>query len=177
MSNLDWQEISREEVFKKFGRGIEKRIYKLPKGNEEEFYLNTGQSSIACLALTKDNQVILAKQFRPGPGKVLLEIPGGGQGNEETLEESMARELFEETGYRGKVQFVTSLLPSAYSTYTKNFFVVTDCEKVAEPQVEDNGEEIEVILLSVSEFRDHIRTGQATDIEGAYLCLDYLNLL
>lgn len=173
----DWEEVSREEVFKKFGRGVEKRVYRLPNGKEGEFYLKTGHASICCLALTKDNQIILVRQFRPGPGKILMEMPGGGMNVDEAKEDAVVRELLEETGYQGDVRFVTELLPCAYATYTKNFFVVTNCEKVAEPQVEDNGEELEVVLMSLVEFRNHIRTGQMTDIEGAYLCLDFLNLL
>lgn len=173
----NWEEVSREEVFKKFGRGIEKRVYRLPHGNEAEFYLKTGHSSICCLALTQDNQVLLAKQFRPGPSKILLEMPGGGMNTNETKEESIVRELLEETGYRGDVQFVAEILPDSYSTYTKNFFVMTNCKKITEPKLEDNGEEIEVVMMSLPEFRKHIRTGQMTDIEGAYLCLDYLHLL
>lgn len=172
-----WEEVSREEVFRKFGRGIEKRIYRLPHGKDAEFYLKTGHSSIACLALTKDNQVILAKQFRPGPAKILIEMPGGGMAVNETKEEAMVRELLEETGYRGDMKFVCELIPDAYSTYTKNFLVAANCEKINEPQLEDNGEEIEVVLMSLDEFRAHIRTGQMTDIEGAYLCLDSLDLL
>jgi ADP-ribose pyrophosphatase len=177
MKNLTWQEISREEVFRKFGRGVEKRVYRLPKGNEEEFYLRSGHSSIACLALTEDNRVILAKQFRPGPAEVLLEMPGGGMNEGETKEEAMARELLEETGYQGNIQFVTDLIPDAYAAYRKNFFVATECRKVAEPKEEDNGEEIEVVLMSLPEFRVHLQTGRATDIEGAYLGLDFLGLL
>lgn len=173
----NWEEVSREELFKKFGRGVEKRIYFLPNGREGEFYLRTGHSSVACLALTREKQVILARQFRPGPAKMLLEMPGGGMDENETKEEAIARELFEETGYRGNVRFVTEVLPDAYSTYTKNFFVATDCEKIGEPQLENNGEEIEVVLMSLLQFREHIQTGQMTDIEGAYLCLDYLELL
>ena len=173
----NWEEVSREEIFKKFGRGVEKRIYRLPNGREGEFYLRTGHSSVACLALTRERQVILVRQFRPGPAKVLLEMPGGGMDADETKEQAIARELLEETGYRGNVQFVTEILPDAYSTYTKNFFVVTDCEQVGQPQPENNGEELEVILLSLEKFREHIRTGQMTDIEGGYLCLDHLKLL
>ncbi|MFZ2300137.1 MAG: NUDIX hydrolase [Candidatus Moraniibacteriota bacterium] len=173
----NWEEVSREEVFKKYGRGIEKRTFRLPHGREADFYLSSGHPSIACLALTKDRQVILVKQFRPGPGKILLELPGGGFQGTETTEQAMERELLEETGYRGRVQFVTDTLPSAYSTYIKNALVATDCEKVGEPQLEDNGESIEVVLMSLDEFRKHIRTGQMTDVEISYLCLDYLGLL
>lgn len=173
----DWEEISREEVFKKYRRGIEKKVFRLPSGKEADFYLNSGGDSIACLALTKDNQVILVKQFRPGPNKILLEIPGGGFEENETPEQAMKRELLEETGYKGSVKFVTSVLPTAYATYRKNALIATDCEKIAEPKLEDNGEELEVVLMSIDEFRAHIRTGQMTDVEISYLCLDQLGLL
>lgn len=173
----NWEEISRENIFSKYKRGIEKRVYRLPHGGEADFYLNSGNDSIACLALTKDKRVILVRQFRPGPAKILLELPGGGFEGTETPEQAMERELLEETGYRGKVQFVASVLPSAYSTYIKNALVATDCEKVGESKLEDNGEKLEAALVSLDEFREHIRTGQMTDVEISYLCLDYLGLL
>lgn len=177
MNNEDWQEIRREEIFRKFGRGIEKRIYRMPDGKEAEFYLKNGHSSVACVALTKDKQVVLVKQFRPGPAKMLLELPGGVVEEGESLEEAITQELFEESGYSGEAQFVSNLLPDAYTTYEKNFFVVTNCEKIGEPQQEANGEELEVVLMSLADFRKHIRTGQMTDVEGSYLCLDFLGLL
>lgn len=173
----NWEEISREEVFQKYGHGIEKRVYRLPHGEEADFYLNTGHDSVACLALTKDKNVILVKQFRPGPAKILFEIPGGGPNSGEDLKTAILRELLEETGYRGRLEFVVSVLPSAYATYTKSFFVVTECEKITEPKLEDNGEVVEPALLSLDAFRAHIRSGQMTDVEGAYLCLDHLKLL
>lgn len=179
MSNgvQEWQEISRETVFEKYGRGIEKRTYRLPQGKETDFYLSTGHESVACFALTSDQKVILVKQFRPGPAKILLEMPGGGSQSNEDLKDTIERELLEETGYKGNAAFVGSVLPSAYATYQKNFFVVTECEKIAEPKLEDNGEVVEPVLLSLDEFRDFLRAGQMTDVEGGYLCLDFLHLL
>ncbi|QQR78717.1 MAG: NUDIX hydrolase [Candidatus Moraniibacteriota bacterium] len=173
----NWEELSREVVFQKYGRGVEKRVFRLPDGKEADFFLSTGHSSIACLALTKDWQVILVREFRPGPAEVLIELPGGGVSPGENVESAIARELLEETGYRGNVTFITSVLPSAYATYRKNAAVVIDCEKVAEPKLEDNGEEVEALLMSLDEFRAHIRTGHMTDVEIAYLGLDYLGLL
>jgi len=37
----DWQEISREEAFKKYSRKIEKVIFKLPNGKETDFYIKS----------------------------------------------------------------------------------------------------------------------------------------
>lgn len=173
----NWEEVSREEVFRKYNRAIEKRVYRLPHGRKAEFYLSSGNDSIACLALTKDKKIILAKQFRPGPAKVLLELPGGSSRPGEELGKAVARELLEETGYLGQAKFVGSVYPSAYATYRKNIFVITECEKIAESKLEDNGEVVEAVLLSLAEFRTLLRSGQMTDVEIGYLGLDQLGLL
>jgi len=73
----DWQELSREEAFRKYSRKIEKVIFKLPNGKETDFYIKKEGPAASVLALTSDNQVIIAKQYRPGPKKVLMELPGG----------------------------------------------------------------------------------------------------
>ena len=171
-----WKEISKETVFKKYSRNIEKVIFQLPNGKETDFYLRQDGEVVAILALTKDQRVILAKQFRPGPREILLEIPGGGVEEGETPEEAGARELLEETGYQGKIQLVTMALDCAYSTMKRYCLVATDCEKVAKPQNTET-EIIEPILLDLKEFRALLRSGQMTDIEVGYLGLDFLGLL
>jgi ADP-ribose pyrophosphatase len=174
----NWEELSCENVFSnKYGRGIEKKVFRLPDGKECEFFLNSGNDSVFCLAMTKDKKVILVKQFRPGPAKILLGMPGGGVNSGEDIKIAIERELLEETGYKGKPKFVETVFPGAYAMYKKNFFIVNECEKITEPKSEDNGEVLELILLSLDEFRAHIKTGQMTDIGGAYLCLDQLGLL
>ena len=181
-----WKEIFREVMFEKFGRGIERVIFRQDDGGEYDVYVKKEAVAVAVLALTKDKQVILTKQFRPGPKKILYELPGGGIMEGETLQETMERELLEETGYQGKMEFVTSLVDCGYSTRIKNCFVATECEQVkdvANNLHEDDGdtqgfkEEIEVKLVSLKEFRELLRSGQNTDIEIGYLGLDYLGLL
>ena len=131
---------------------------------------------VCILALTKDNNVILAKQFRPGPEKVLLELPGGAVDPGETPEQSAKREFLEETGYTGNFQFVGTSLDCAYSTMIRYNFVATDCYRKREQNLEDN-EFAEVIEMPLADFRKHLRSGQLTDIETGYLGLDYLKLL
>ena len=172
-----WDEIKREPGQKLYGRSVDKVWFRLPDGKEIDFAVFSGGKSVACLALTKNQEVILARQFRPGPKKILNEIPGGGLKEGENPEEAMARELLEETGYQGKMELVTSLWHDAYSPRIKYALVATECEKIAEPQLEDNGESVEVVLMSLPEFRQHLQSGQLTDVEIGYLGLDYLKLL
>lgn len=176
MSIIPWEELSRENVFKKYSRKIDKVIYKLPNGIENDFYIKSEGQAVCTLALTTDNKVITVRQYRPGPNKILDELPGGGIEENETAEQAAGRELLEETGYQGKVQFVTTCYDCAYSDMVRHCFVVTDCEKVTEQKL-DETEFAEVILHDLDEFKKILRSGQLTDVEVGFLGLDYLQLL
>ncbi len=171
-----WKEISRKPEWQKYGRKIEKVTYRMPNGEKNDFYLKKEGPAVGILALTKDKKVILTKQFRPGPNKILLELPGGYIDKKETPEEAGNRELLEETGYQGKAKLVTTAFDCAYSTMCRSCVVITDCTLVSKQNLDEN-EFIEVVLLTIDEFKDLLRSGQNTDIEVGYLGLDYLKLL
>lgn len=171
-----WEELSREIAFQKYSRKIEKVMYKMPDGKESDFYLKKEGPAIGILALTKDQQVILVKQFRPGPNEILNELPGGYVDANETPERAAERELLEETGYKGNAKLVATAYDCAYSTMNRYCVVVSNCEKIAEQNLEKN-EFAEVVLMSLSEFRELLKSGKNTDIEVGYMGLDYLGLL
>ena len=171
-----WEEMSREIAFQKYSRKIEKVIYKLPDGKESDFYLKKEGPAVGILALTKDNQVVLVKQFRPGPNEILDEMPGGFVEQSETPEQAAERELLEETGYKGVAKFVSVTFDCAYSTMNRYCVVVTDCEKIAEQNL-DKTEFAEVVLMPLNLFRELLKSGRNTDVEVGYIGLDYLGLL
>ena len=75
-----------------------------------------------------------------------------------------------------KLQYIGASLDCAYTTLLRHNFVATGCEKQQEPQT-GQGEFTEAVTMSLAEFRQHLRSGQLTDIETGYLGLDYLGLL
>ena len=172
----EWQEISKELVFQKFSRKIEKVIFKMPNNKESDFYIKKEGPAVCTLALTKEKKVILVKQFRPGPQEILLELPGGYIDKNEEPKVAAARELKEETGYEGKIQFVTRCYDDAYSSMDRYCFVAADCKKAGKAKLEED-EFAELVLLNLDEFRDLLRSGKMTDVEVGYLGLDYLKLL
>lgn len=175
MEWIEWTVLEEAEVRVGY-RTLLRRIYRLPNGDQREFTLTKGGRLVSIVALTLDQQVVLAKQFRVGPGRVLLEIPGGSIDEGETLQQAAGRELLEETGYAGSIEFVTEYLSSAYSTTQRFLFVARNCLKVQEPQ-NGGSEYCEPVLLELSAFRDHLRAGLLTDMDAGYRALDHLGLL
>ncbi len=171
-----WIELSREPAFDNPHRKIDKVIFRMPDGKEKDFYIKKEGPAVCILAITSESKVILVRQFRPGPKKILDELPGGYIDKGETPEQAANRELLEETGYRGKATLVSKVLDCAYSTMERFCVVVTSCKKVSKQKLDKN-EYAEVLLFSISDFRKLLKSGQNTDIEIGYIGLDYLGLL
>jgi ADP-ribose pyrophosphatase len=171
-----WKEQSRRQVFKKYTHQIDEVIYELPNGETADFYIRGGGQIVSILALTPQQQIIIARQFRPGPHKILDELPGGGVDSGEDPLEAAKRELKEETGYEGRVEFIGTCLDGGYSMTKRFCYVATDCHKVAEP-IQTPTEQIEVVLRSLDDFRKLLRSGMMTDVHMGYLGLDHLGLL
>jgi ADP-ribose pyrophosphatase len=173
--NLNWKKLSERLVWDGY-RKVLNRTFELPSGERHSFEINATPDVACVLALTESQNVILVRQYRPGPERVLLEMPGGMVDAGESPEVAAARELLEETGYVGDVRVAGSCFSGAYTTRTKYACVATNCRKVGEQRL-GRDEFIEVVELPLAEFRQHLRSGQLTDVEVGYLGLDYLKLL
>lgn len=106
-------------------------------------------------ALTKDNQIILVKQYRHALGEICIELPGGCvDSNDVSLEAAIRRELLEETGYIFEdVEYLgkTSANPSTNAN-TLHMFLMKGGEKV-QAQDLDHNEEIQVLHYSFSDLQ------------------------
>src|SRR4051812_41340451 len=101
-----WKKLKSEVIYKGY-RKLLKVTFETQAGKEAIFDIFESPKVASVLALTDDNKVIIAEQFRPGPDKVMAELPGGKIDEGEKPEIAAARELLEETGYTGELQFVT----------------------------------------------------------------------
>ena len=155
---------------------INQDTYISPDGKEVTFDIINLPHTVCILAIDKNQQVVLTNQFRPGHKKCLLEIPGGYINEDENPQKAAERELKEETGYSGKLEYITKCYDDGYSTMVRHCYVATSCTRRGEQKLDAN-EHIEVVLVSLDEFKKIIRSGQMTDVEVGFLGLNYLDLL
>jgi 8-oxo-dGTP pyrophosphatase MutT (NUDIX family) len=125
----------------------------LPNGNLLDATIFEFRTWANILALTKDREAVLVRQYRHGVGEVLLELPGGVVEDEEDPLEGARRELLEETGYTSSnIIPVGKIYPNpALQTNTLYSFLALDAEKVGGQNL-DAGEDIEVQLVPMDEL-------------------------
>jgi len=170
-----WKKIS-EEPYKIDFIKISRTKFELPNGEIIDRDILATKATVCTLPITKDNKVILAKQFRPGPNKILTELPGGYLEKKDTPEQSARRELLEETGYDGDMRFVQKSWASGSAKRIKYHFVAVNCEKVQKQNL-DKHEYIDVVEMPLDEFKKHLESGELTDSETGYRGLLFLNLI
>lgn len=175
---IPWEILSESESRAPGGwMRIVTRQYRLPNGKVSNWdLLHGGGRTVAVFALTPENDVLLARQFRPGPGLILDEMPGGYVDAGESPEEAASRELLEESGYAGDIELVGSTWLSSAALTQRFVAIARNCRKVA-GQTEDEGEYILPITKSLQEFITQVRKGELTDTDLAYMALDHAGLL
>jgi hypothetical protein len=64
-----------------------------PDGQVADWYILLGGRTMTMVAIAEDGRVLLVRQYRPGPGRVLLELPGPGIFGSRALQAQPAAEL------------------------------------------------------------------------------------
>ncbi len=165
-----------EEIVYEGDRTMARRTYRRPDGEETSFDVTLHGGGVSVLALTDEEEVVLTRQFRPGPERVLLDLPSGFVEDGEDPATAAVRELAEETGYEGTLTQVGRTTPNAYSTEVRHIFVARHCRR-RQAQETDPDEDIEVVLVPLGELRRLLREDQLTVVDCAYLALDAVGRL
>ena len=173
---LDWKKVSQEEQKVGYKVMVSKQFV-LPDGKQYEYttYGRFGGQNIATIAVTADKRVIVARQFRAGPERILDELPGGGQDADEEPAAAAARELLEETGYQSEepLEYLGIACRDAYTNETNNYFLAYNCRKVANQKL-DPTEFVEIDLISIDKLLNNAKTGRMSDSVGVLMAYDKL---
>ena len=105
-----WTLVKEEDVSPSPWFPLVKHTVKLANGNVIDDYYYSPLGDVAqVLALTKNNEVVLVKQYKHALGEVLIELPGGMQQKNRSIIESALNELEEETGIKATANQLISL--------------------------------------------------------------------
>lgn len=132
------------------------------------------------IALTKEQEVVLVRQYRHGAQKVILELPGGAmEAEDENPMQAARRELLEETGYASDnfIQIGCVSPNPANQTNLIYSFLALDAEKVGSQNLDDT-EEIEVLLKPFEEVIRMAKNGelfQSMQVSAVFFALAYLD--
>lgn len=163
-----WSRVRRDEV-------------ELPDGTViDDFFVNVRPDIAVVFALTPQEEIVFVRQYRHGVGEILLELPAGSFNPEtESSESAAARELAEETGYVSEKMLPLATLYDSpvKDTNSIHLFVAKNVVKKEEEIKLDVTEEIEVILIPISQAMERIIDGEicvAGSISAIFLALEYL---
>lgn len=146
----NWKVLSSEYIAHEPWFTVRKDRVQLPNGNIiPSYYVMEYPAWICVIAITKDGQMVMERQYRHGVGRVDYELCAGVvDATDATPEDAARRELLEETGYgNGCWQLFLKACanPGTHNNYTY-CFLAKDVEKVVERHLEST-EDIAVELI------------------------------
>ncbi|KAF2873133.1 NUDIX hydrolase domain-like protein [Massariosphaeria phaeospora] len=104
---------------------------------------------------------VIILQFRPPVDAVCVEFPAGLIDEKETPSEASLRELHEETGYKGRLKYVSPTIVSDPGMSTTNMQLATVEVELSEGDEEpeqalDDGEFIERVVVPIDELLERL---------------------
>jgi ADP-ribose pyrophosphatase len=172
----EWELVGEDRIVHEGWIKVSRRTYRLPDGRLAEWEMFGGAQVVGVLALTSDQQLVMVRQFRPGPDRVVLNLPGGLVDKDEDVVEAAGRELTEETGYVSTDLTLVATAMSASSTGRRHVVIARDCVPGGQMKL-DEYEDCEPVVLDVADVRAELKAGRMTGNELVYLGLDHAGLL
>ncbi|MBM3941828.1 MAG: NUDIX hydrolase [SAR202 cluster bacterium] len=150
------------------GRIMNVRVDKvqLPSGRVTTREIAEHGNSVCIVPLDGQGNVVLVRQYRKPANDVLLEVPAGGINHGEVSEETVLRELQEETGFTaGKLRHLSSFWVSpGWCTEYMHAYLAT--ELTPSKLEADDDENITVVSLPLNHVPKLIASGEIQDAKS-----------
>ena len=156
------KKIKRDEIFKGKVIHVVKDEVLLDNGNTSvrELVLHNGG---ACIALKKDDRYFMVKQYRYTFSKEMLEFPAGKIEVGEDPEETILREVVEETGYSVKnLKSFGYIIPTCGYCSEKIYLYYGEADEYLGQDL-DADENILLKQFTFKEIKEMIRNNQIDD--------------
>jgi ADP-ribose pyrophosphatase len=183
MKDISWKTLSSEYLFNDSWFTVRKDICETKDGKIiNPYYVYEFPEWVTAVALTVDGKFIMERQYRHALGETNYEIPGGCVDQTDvSLQDAIARELLEETGYQFS-QFEplgqVSANPSTHSNLM-HMFLATGGQLIRQQEL-DHNEEIEVYLFTLDEVKQLLRENkivQSMHVTALFYALNRLGAI
>lgn len=158
-----WKLLQSKMVLDHYWCKVRQDVIQLPNGRIiDDYFVNVRPEIAVILPITSNKEIICVRQYRHAVGEFLLELPAGRfNPAQESAEAAAIRELQEETGYTAQqvTKIATQYDNPPKDTNKIHLFLAENVVKYGEQKL-DITEEIEVVLIPVSEVMDKILTGE-----------------
>jgi ADP-ribose pyrophosphatase len=159
MEILKWQRLSSRYLVKEKWATLRVDTCKLQNGTvKDDYFVLEYPDWVNAVALTKDNKIILVRQYRHGADIISLEIPGGVIDGDELPESAVKRELLEETGYTFETcEQIATLYPNPATANNRTFTYFLTGGVKTHPQHLDEHEILNVEEYSIEEVKQFLK--------------------
>lgn len=160
---MDFRKIHEELIYHGRVFDLVRARFQLPTGKEHTYDLVKHHGAVVIVPVDSEGRIWFVRQFRIGAQQTLLELPAGLLEEEESPEDSAAREIQEEIGMAaGKLMALGGFyMVPGYSTEKLHAFLATDLTESQLPTDED--EFLEKVALTIQEVFDLVRAGKMED--------------
>lgn len=161
MKDMTWKTLSSEYLIKRPWLTARRDKVQLPDGRIlDEYYVLEYPIWVNVIAITKEGEMVLVRQYRHALGRTNFELVAGVLEKGEDPLVAAQRELLEETGYSGGEWKELMQLSATSSTMTNltHCFLAEGVEKTALQNL-DASEDLEVYVFSQEEVRQKLQQG------------------
>lgn len=178
-SELRWKKESSKTVYHDQWLQVRSDSASFPDGRViDPYYVVEIPDWCNVVVVTKDDKLILVRQYRYAADQVTLELPGGIIEPGETPLNSVRREMEEETGYTsGDIEFLMQVSPNpALHNNTAWFYLARNAEPSGTQQF-DALEDLDIVAVSKDELfalLDENKLQHGVQVGAVYKALEKL---
>ncbi len=180
MKDLSWKIVSTQYLFRDTWFTIRADTCQDRTGKIiSPYYVYEFPTWVTAVAITREGQFIMERQYRHALGQTDYEIPGGCvDDTDPSLDAAIERELLEETGYRfDRLEYLgkTSSNPSTNNNWMHMYLATGGILEQA--QQLDHNEEIELELFTLAQLKELLKQNrivQSMHVTALFYALEKL---
>lgn len=163
MSLKKWKKLTTEVKYTNNWWSYKVDKYLFPNGKEGEYHYAFTHGSVFVIPITAEGKIIMVKQYRYLNDRFSIEFPGGGVKQADNHDNEARKELIEETGNDGELEYAAMYNP--YNGVTNEICKVYIARNLrpSNEYNKDDSEEFELHEYTPAEIDDMIAKNEIYD--------------